>query len=980
MRASSQQAFRRAVLGLALLAQLLCCSGQGLQPTTSQRGSVRKVYDRIIQFTKDGTAFRNAYAPNPQAVCRLNRKSLCGATAGTDDYTKLQVATSPAEYDARVNAGPDFNPIGPAKDQRPCQTAVAFAVTAAAEAAAASALQLNGSSISLSQQDLQFCPGIPRGCYDNWDLKSGLERLVSDNETVVDYDCLPYTAAQSDDPAKLCNYRCRNEPKAIPPGKFGYTPIRDVISAQKQIRRYGSFVTRFNLYEDFFPWMTKTATSNPDAVYECPNTDKPAVDSHAVTVVGYNNNQGYWIVKNSWGPDNGNKGFFKVKYGVCGMMTWGDTFGVYFVPDQQRQMTMSSVAPASANAKSAKCYIYEAQKGDTLNKIADRAVVNLGQLLYDNVRVIRDLNKPLTGVRLRICNPDPVSVRLPGRPAPKDATKESGSGETAPKPEAPKPVTKSAVQDPPPADAAAADNATAADPVEPVVPSPSPRITSQQSTFGPAEAKILLSLKESLGNPPGLNWKEGTFPCGNTEAGVPGWNQVYCSKFGQQDRVYLLDLSSLGLTGSLTDTADLSGLGRLQAMWMSGNQLSGPLPATWYKFKNLKEIKLDMNALTGSLPDVWADLKKIRRIYLNGNRLSGSLPDSWGEKMDQLQSLFLASNNLTGSVPASWAGMVNLTSASLYDNPGLNGCLPFEWNTKAKRVKLASGPQPTDGATTLTLTGTCLCGYCKDQISSACDGTATVSPQCAAKAAANGTGLPNGTAGAGIGARAGAAGSVNPVTAPDSNSSAGDTAGDYPADDGSGTAADGTNSSNAGGPSLGPAPLTAPGTPIPTRPLAGGAARISPVSAVAPGTTTPTVPVPGAAAAGSTIVTTPGINASTTPGIAGAVVPGSSTAPASNATAPAALTAPTVAASAATPAGASSTVLSSDGPVPAVPAASSAGNVTFTAPKPTGSMADAVDAMVVPDSRKDNLMSVDSSSSSTITVSTVNVGDRKSVV
>lgn len=264
--------------------------------TTNTRGSLKKAYEKITQYTRDGAAFRSAYAANPQAACRLNRRSLCGAAAGTDDYVKLQVACSPAEYDARYNAGPNFNPIGPPKDQRPCQTAVAFAITAAAEAAVASALHINGSSISLSQQDLQFCPGIARGCYDNWDLESGLERLV--NKTVVDYECLPYTAAQSDDPAKLCNYRCRNKPKAIVPGKFGSTPIRDVISAQKQIRRYGSFVTRFNLYDDFFPWISKTAVSDPNAVYDCPNTDKPAVDGHAVTVIGYNNDQGYWIVKN----------------------------------------------------------------------------------------------------------------------------------------------------------------------------------------------------------------------------------------------------------------------------------------------------------------------------------------------------------------------------------------------------------------------------------------------------------------------------------------------------------------------------------------------------------------------------------------------------------------------------------------------------------------------------------------------------------
>lgn len=138
---------------------------------------------------------------------------------------------------------------------------------------------------------------------------------------------------------------------------------------------------------------------------------------------------------------------------------------------------------------------------------------------------------------------------------------------------------------------------------------------------------------------------------------------MYCSKFGQQERVFILDLSSLGLSGALNATSDLAGLARLQALYLSGNQLSGPLPGTWSKFKNIKEIKLDMNALTGSLPDEWGNLNRIKRLYFNGNRLSGTLPDAWGQKMDKLQSLFLASNLLQGTVPASWAQMTSLKSA-----------------------------------------------------------------------------------------------------------------------------------------------------------------------------------------------------------------------------------------------------------------------------------------------------------------------------
>lgn len=40
---------------------------------------------------------------------------------------------------------------------------------------------------------------------------------------------------------------------------------------------------------------------------------------HYVTIVGYNDNPGYWICKNSYGSDWGDNGFFNIGYGECGI-------------------------------------------------------------------------------------------------------------------------------------------------------------------------------------------------------------------------------------------------------------------------------------------------------------------------------------------------------------------------------------------------------------------------------------------------------------------------------------------------------------------------------------------------------------------------------------------------------------------------------------------------------------------------------------
>jgi len=50
-------------------------------------------------------------------------------------------------------------------------------------------------------------------------------------------------------------------------------------------------------------------------IYKC---DPPPLEvTHAVVIVGYNDADEYWIVKNSWGIGFEDGGYFKVGYGQC---------------------------------------------------------------------------------------------------------------------------------------------------------------------------------------------------------------------------------------------------------------------------------------------------------------------------------------------------------------------------------------------------------------------------------------------------------------------------------------------------------------------------------------------------------------------------------------------------------------------------------------------------------------------------------------
>ena len=152
----------------AALHAVVAHAGQGLgMPSKSELASsssgslaLKKAYMQSLQRAQALSARYRQLTNSQKQACagRNNKASLCGGLAG-DDADVMLLATSPQSFSwhgggSSSSTAPAPSPFGPVGNQEDCWTCVAFAVTAAAEAAVARALNLPSGSVSISEQYL----------------------------------------------------------------------------------------------------------------------------------------------------------------------------------------------------------------------------------------------------------------------------------------------------------------------------------------------------------------------------------------------------------------------------------------------------------------------------------------------------------------------------------------------------------------------------------------------------------------------------------------------------------------------------------------------------------------------------------------------------------------------------------------------------------------------------------------------------------
>ena len=151
----------------------------------------------------------------------------------------------------------------------------------------------------------------------------------------------------------------------------------------------------------------------------------------------------------------------------------------------------------------------------------------------------------------------------------------------------------------------------------------------------------------------GANWTDNTNWL--TDTPIFQWYGVSADAEG---RVCALNLHGNGLSGEMP--VELGGLTNLTELHLSGNRLSGEIPEELGGLTNLTGLYLSGNRLSGEIPLELGGLTNLTGLYLSGNRLSGEIPLELGG-LTNLTGLYLSGNRLSGEIPLELGGLTNLT-------------------------------------------------------------------------------------------------------------------------------------------------------------------------------------------------------------------------------------------------------------------------------------------------------------------------------
>ncbi len=219
-------------------------------------------------------------------------------TTAAIDISKIKLVgcfASARKYDARTQ-----NYVTPVRDQR-CGNCWAYSAVGAFEG---SYKKVNGSFIDASEQHAENC--VDGDCGGGFAYKV-MEWMVDQNKYLTTEAALPDAGSNQtcNGSTPATNYYATDWGVVHPSGDI--SKIASVADIKEAMCKYGPIaasVSVTSLFQNYASGVFFEFASN----YNSP------ASNHAVLLVGWDDDKGAWLMKNSWGEDWGEDGYMWIKY------------------------------------------------------------------------------------------------------------------------------------------------------------------------------------------------------------------------------------------------------------------------------------------------------------------------------------------------------------------------------------------------------------------------------------------------------------------------------------------------------------------------------------------------------------------------------------------------------------------------------------------------------------------------------------------